>query len=182
MLREKKRPTMIRIGRVGRIRLTSVMRWIAASMKTAEPDPNRGHNQCTYGRSDGCYEAEGQSYRHPPHERQHQVAAPVIGAGQAVDLAIDDQPGVNIGLILEHEPGGNELVRAFQRPGIVFARGRVSEEANLRPYAVETPFQHFFLRKADGNGPFDGDIGDADFATVGRQPGERYEGAFLFML
>ena len=44
-----------------------------------------------------------------------------IGSCEAVDLAVDDKAGVYIGVILEHEPGGDDLVGTFERPGIIFA-------------------------------------------------------------
>ena len=42
--------------------------------------------------------------------------------------------------------------------------------------------QFFFLREADSNGPLDGNVGDADLASVGREPGEGHERALLFVL
>ena len=114
------------------MRLTSVMRWISSVNEAAEPGPDGGDDECTDGGPYSCEEAEGEGDGHAPHEGQQEIATQVIGAGEAVDLAVDDEAGVDVGVILEDEPGGDELVGALERRGVVFVGGGVGEEADFR--------------------------------------------------
>ena len=75
---------------------------------TSKPYTDGGYNEGAYGGSYGCQEAEGESDGHAPHEGQHEVAAQVVGAGEAIDLAVDDEAGVDVGIIFENESGGDE--------------------------------------------------------------------------
>ena len=96
MLREYIVPTMMRIGSTGKIRLTSVMRWMKRVDPLAPPDADGRDDHRGGSRAYGRQKAKGQGDRRAPKESDGDVAAAVVGAGQAVELAVDDQLGVDV--------------------------------------------------------------------------------------
>ena len=110
-------PIMIRMGRKGSTRLTSVMRWISSSTQPPNQTPDASNEHWA---SEVVPRAADQPERQgnggAPQQGDPQVAAQVVGAGPASQFSINYQFGCHICLGVKSYGVNFQLVQALVIP------------------------------------------------------------------
>ena len=77
------------------------MRWISSSTQPPYQVPMAAMIMVSTSVPERCDQPEGQCDRCAPQQRQHQIAALLVGAGQAEQLSVEDEFGIDVGSCFE---------------------------------------------------------------------------------